>query len=52
MAANVSGSSFGIMGIMILVVVVALGGYFYGRDTNRGDGNDIRIDLPDGPHKK
>lgn len=53
MSSNPPWNSFGIAIVVIVVVGLALGGgYFYGRDGNRGDGNDIRIDRPDGPRKR
>lgn len=53
MSTNTSWNGAAVAAVVIVVVAAALGGGFlYGRDTNRGDGNDIRVDMPDRPRKR
>ncbi|MBA2320765.1 MAG: hypothetical protein H0V89_06380 [Deltaproteobacteria bacterium] len=50
MATEGSSNSVAIVAIVILVLVALAGGYymFGAGDGRRGDGNDIRVDMPDG----
>jgi hypothetical protein len=50
MATDNPSSAVATVAIVILVLAALIGGYmFFGPDgSNRGDGNDIRIDMPDG----